>query len=107
MKNLNLMIATLICETGIIKIVSLLLGWKFIDTIFLGGLLLFGAVYLYRLIIHQENTFFNAHIEGWTWQEKGISPFQLRISPIIFGMIIFVVISFIITLVAYWKYFFN
>lgn len=106
MKNIYIILATLTIETVIIWFVSLLLQWKFVDTLFLGGLLLFGIVYLLRLYIHQTNATFNANIAGWTWVEAGIGPFHFRVSPIILGLILFIVISFFVTLITYYSYFF-
>ncbi|WP_400246426.1 hypothetical protein AB3U99_06325 [Niallia sp. JL1B1071] len=94
MKNIYIILVTFTIETVIIWVVSLILGWKFIDTIFLGSLLLFGIVYLIRLYIHQTNTAFNANIAGWTWEEAGIGPFRFRVSPIILGFILYIVVSF-------------
>lgn len=106
MKNIYIILATLTVETVIIWFASFLLRWKFVDTIFLGSLLLLGIVYLIRLYIHQTNTAFNANIAGWTWEEAGIGPFHFRVSPVILGLILYIVISFFITLLTYYSYFF-
>ena len=107
MKNVYIILVTLTIETVIIWFASFLLRWKFVDTIFLGSLLLFGIVYLFRLYIHQTNATFNANIAGWTWEEAGIGPFRFRVSPIILGLILFIVISFFVTLITYYAYFFS
>lgn len=107
MKSIYIILATLTVETLIIWFASYLLGWNFIDTILLGSLLLFGIVYLFRLYIHQTNATFNANIAGWTWEEAGIGPFHFRISPIIIGLILFIVISILVTFITYYRYFFD
>lgn len=105
MKKIYIVLATLTIETVLIWFASYLLQWKFVDTIFLGSLLLFGIVYLIRLYIHQTNTVFNANIAGWTWEEAGIGPFRFRVSPIIIGLILYIIISFFVTLITYYSYF--
>lgn len=108
MKRTKIIIATIAAETILLYLISLIFGWSFLEIIFLGGLAMFGFIWLYELNINQSNNQYNAHIKGWTGQNSGvIKPFHYKISPVSLGLIIFLVGSFLITLIKYYPYFIN
>ena len=108
MKRTKIIFATIAGETILLYLISLLFGWSFLEIIFLGGLAIFGCIWLFKLNINQSNNQYNAHIKGWTGQNSGvIKPFQYKISPVSQGLLIFLVGSFLITLIKYYPYFIN
>lgn len=108
MKRTKIIIATIAAETVLLYLISLLFGWSFLEIIFLGGLAIFGCIWLFQLNINQSNNQYNAHIKGWTGQTSGeIKPFQYKLSPVFLGLLIFLVGSFLITLIKYYPYFIN
>lgn len=108
MKKVYIIAITVAIETISLWLVSLFLGWNFIDTLLLGGLAIFGCVWMFKLHTNQTNNEFNAGTKGWTGQETGvIKPFQFKISSISLGLLIFVAVSFLITSIKYYSYFIN
>jgi len=108
LKRTKIIITTIAVETIILYLISLLFDWSFLEIIFLGGLAIFGCIWLFQLNMNQSNNQYNAHIKGWTGQNSGeIKPFQYKLSPVSLGLLIFLVGSFFITLIKYYPYFIN
>lgn len=108
MKKSSIVLITVAIETMVLWFVSHFLGWVFIDTIFLGGLAIFGSVWLFQLYSNKTTNEFNATTRGWTRQDSGgIKPFQFNMSPITLGFFIFLMGSFFIMILTYYPYFLN
>lgn len=106
LKNLYVIVATLLVETALIWGVSILLNWKMVDIIFLGGLALFGLIWFFQLNSNRQSNAENAHLKGWNGQNGGaITPFQFKSSPVIIGLLLFIVVSFCVTAFTYYPYF--
>ncbi|GGJ99963.1 hypothetical protein GCM10007063_22950 [Lentibacillus kapialis] len=106
MKKGYMVLMTIVVEALLLWAVSRILGWNFIDIVFLGGILIFGIKWLFSLYIHQENNEFNAHIKGYTGQKAGgVGPFEFHMTAIDAGLLLFILGSFLITFGAYFSYF--
>ncbi|WP_421385213.1 hypothetical protein ACOJQI_10760 [Bacillus salacetis] len=107
MKKALIVILTILIEAGLLWLVSIFFGWNFMDVIFIGGLLIFGGIWLYLLFTNQNNNGFNASVKGWTGQDAGeVKIFRFKVSPVILGIILFMGISFGMTIFYYSAYFF-
>lgn len=107
-KNLYIILATVLVETAILWGVSILLDWKFVDVIFLGSLAVFGLIWFLQLNSNRNSNEENAHLKGWNGQDGGgVTPFQFKFrgSPIVLGLLLFIVVSFCITAFTYYPYF--
>ncbi|TQR20474.1 hypothetical protein [Psychrobacillus vulpis] len=61
-----------------------------------------------QLYFNQTNNQFNGTTRGWTGQNTGgIKQFQFKMSPITLGITLFAGISFLITIITYYPYFFS
>jgi len=108
MDKVYIIAVTVVIETILIWLVSLFFGWSFIDTIFLGGLAIFGCVWLFLLNNNQINNEYNAVTKGQNGQVTGvIKPFQFKMTPITLGLLLFLVVSFLVTVVKYYPYLMN
>ncbi|WP_456270969.1 hypothetical protein [Bacillus sp. AK031] len=106
MKKASIVLLTMLIETGGLWIVSLVFGWNLMDVLFLGGLLIFGVIWLYLLFSNQTNNGFNAGVRGWTGQDAGeIKLFRFQISPVTLGIVLFMLLSFGLTIFYYSSYF--
>lgn len=106
MKKAYIVLVTILVEALLLWVVSRILGWKFIDIAFLGGILIFGIKWLFSLYIHQENNEFNAYLKGDTGQEAGgVKPFEFNMTAIDAGLLLFITGSFLVTLGTYYPYF--
>ena len=106
MRKGYVVLLTIFTELLSLLIISKLINLSFIDTIFIGGIGIFGIVWLFSLSMNQRNNVFNASMKGVTGQETGgIKVFRFKINPITLGLIIFCVSSFIITMIYYSSYF--
>ncbi|MBO9128095.1 hypothetical protein [Bacillus sp. 165] len=108
MKKMGMVLLTIAMEAVLLWVVSMVFGWKFMDTVFLGGLVIFGVIWLFNLAVNQSNNVNNAVVKGWTGQDAGeIKKFELKMSPFILGLVLFIVISFAATIIHYSSYFFS
>ncbi|BCB04055.1 hypothetical protein [Bacillus sp. KH172YL63] len=102
MKKFFAVTMTILIEAGLLGLVAFIFGWRLLDVLFIGGLLIFGAVWLYLLFINQSNNVHNTSIKGWTGQDAGeVKQFQFRFTPITLGLILFMVINLGITVFYY------
>jgi len=107
-EKVNIIVVTVAFETVILWLVTLFFGWSLIETLFLGGLAIFGVVWLFQLNVNQTNNEYNATAKGFTGKESGvIKPFQFSLSPITLGLLLFLMVSFLITVITYYPYFKN
>ncbi|WP_261129752.1 hypothetical protein [Bacillus sp. Marseille-Q3570] len=101
-----LVIATIMFNTGLSWLFSRLVGWSFMESMFLCGLLVFIVVWMGMLNGKMSNNQVNASIKGTTGVNAGeIKPFSLSFNPFIIGTLIYLVTSGIITVVYYLPYF--
>ncbi|MCF6409800.1 hypothetical protein [Pseudalkalibacillus salsuginis] len=101
-----LVIATIMFNTGLSYAFSKIVGWSFIESIFLCGLLLFIIIWMTMLNGSISNNTVNASLKGTTGVTTGeIKPFTLTFNPFILGTIIYLLISGIATVVYYFPYF--
>ena len=106
MRKSYIVLLTIATELIALFIISKLITLNFIDTLFLGGLGLFGVVWLFSFSMTQQNNVFNASMKGITGQKTGgIKVFRFNINPITLGLLIFCISSFIITMIYYSSYF--
>lgn len=99
-------LAAVMCNMGIAWLFSRLVGWSFMETIFLSGLLVFGILWMGLLNHNQSSNVLNATIKGTTGINAGESkPFTVTLSPFLKGTIIYLVTSAIVTIVYYLPYF--
>jgi hypothetical protein len=106
MKKGTIVLLTMFVEAGLLWVVSSLFGWDLMEILFLGGLLIFGLIWLYLLFSNQSNNGFNAGVRGWTGQDAGeIKLFKFQVSPVMLGIVLFMLLSFALTLFYYSSYF--
>lgn len=106
LKNFLIIILTMLIETILLWAVSIFIGWDFMETIFLGGLLIFAIPWLYLFFSNHERNLYNANVKGMTGVDiGGVKLFQFRFSPIIIGLILFMIISLFLTIYYYYDYF--
>jgi len=96
----------MVIEAIVLYLVSSLIGWNYVDTIFIGSILFFGISWLFSLYSHQINNEFNAYEKAWTGKEAGtILPFIFKMNSIIVGQILFIILALLITVIYYLPYF--
>ncbi|WP_025786145.1 hypothetical protein [Sporosarcina sp. D27] len=106
MKKVLVVILTMLIETVLLWAVSIFIGWDFMETIFLGGLLIFAIPWLYLFFSNHEQNVYNANVKGMTGADiGGVKLFQFRFSPIIIGLVLFMIISLFLTIYYYYDYF--
>ena len=97
---------TVVVELALIYLFSLLVGWSFIETFFLGSLAIFAITWLIIMSNHRNNITDHAISKTLTGVETGeIKPFQIVLTPYIMGTLSLVLVSFVITTIYYLPYF--
>ncbi|PES35164.1 hypothetical protein [Bacillus thuringiensis] len=105
MKTLKISL-TVVVELALIYLFSLLVGWSFIETFFLGSLAIFAIMWLIIMSNHRNNITDHVISKTLTGVETGeIKPFQIVLTPSIMGTLSLVLVSFIITAIYYIPYF--
>ncbi|PEF13136.1 hypothetical protein COJ67_18230 [Bacillus thuringiensis] len=99
MKKLKISL-TVVVELALIYLFSLLVGWSFIETFFLGSLGIFGTIWLIALNINQ-----NANIDHTIYKTGEVKPFRMTWSPYTVGAASLTAFSFIVTAIYYLPYF--
>ena len=106
MKKLIIVLVTMLVEVALIGGVSYLFDWAFIDILFLGALAIFGAVWLYSWNTTQLRNELHATDKGYTGVSCGeIRLFEFKICPVRLGMLLFLIITFAISVYEYYPYF--
>lgn len=104
MKKGLIVLFTLVIEALVIWLLSIILSWSFIDTIFLGGLFLFGGAWFYHFVITPKSNEYDATVEYKNVQDtESLKPFLFIKSPITWGLSLFLIGSFIITIIEYYS----
>ncbi|WP_273851912.1 hypothetical protein [Guptibacillus spartinae] len=105
MRKGYLVLLTIVTELIFLFIVSTFINLSFIDTLFIGGIGIFGVVWLFSFSMTQQNNVFNTSLKGVTGQDAGgIKVFRFKINPITLGLLIFCISSFVITMIYYSSY---
>lgn len=95
---------TLVIEALVIWLLSIILNWTFIDTVFLGGLFIFGGAWFYHFVISPKSNEYDATVEYKNVQDmESLKPFLFIKSPITWGLSLFLIGSFIITIIEYYS----
>ncbi|MYL34964.1 hypothetical protein GLW05_15375 [Pontibacillus yanchengensis] len=103
--NVIIVVSTIMIEALFLGLLSYLMGWKFIDTAFVGGLALFGVNWLSSFSESQSSNVLNATVKGWTGLDAGgIKLFRFTLSPIRVGLLLFMLIAIIGTFTFYSSY---
>ncbi|WP_430788066.1 hypothetical protein VBD025_18115 [Virgibacillus flavescens] len=105
MKKFGWVLLTLALEAIVLWVVSVVLTWNFMDILFLGSLGIFAIVWLLLMWTNQSNNSFNVSEKAWTGQDAGgVKQFHVHFSPVMIGMVLFVVGSFVMTIIYYAEY---
>lgn len=106
MKNIVVVIGTILVKGILLWGISYLLGWKYIDFAFLGGVALFGIVWFFQMNFVQSNNQENAFLRGMYGNDvPKVNVFRFQIDPISIGMILYIILSGVSTFVYYIEYF--
>ncbi|MEI5907927.1 hypothetical protein WAK64_12760 [Bacillus spongiae] len=107
MKKTLLVILTMLVEGGVIWGISKYFEWNIMEIIFLGGLVIFGVIWLFILYTTKIHNEMNVGLKSSTGQDVGgIKLFQFRLSPVTVGVVMFMALSFCLTIFYYADYFF-
>ncbi|CAM3837045.1 hypothetical protein BAQ48_23335 [Bacillus luti] len=97
---------TIVVELALIYLFSILVGWSFMDTFFLGSLAIFAITWLIIMSNYRNNNMDHTINKTLTGVETGeIKPFQFVFTPYIAGTLSLVLISFVVTAIYYLPYF--
>lgn len=107
MKNIVFFFFTILTEILILAGLARFFNWKFIDIMLLGGVLIFGLVWLLKLYSNQSRNQYNAFSSIDYKENLKVTPFYLKVSPFILGLIVFNLVSLVITIAVYAPYFIN
>jgi len=106
LKKALTVILTMLIETGLLWIISIIFKWNIMEILFLGGVVIFAILWLFLYSSTQSNNQYNAGVKGETGQDsERIKLFQFRLSPITLGLILFIVMSLCLTVFYYYDYF--
>ncbi|RTR36228.1 hypothetical protein EKG37_01335 [Robertmurraya yapensis] len=106
MKKFLAVILTILIETGLLWVISIIFKWNLMEILFLGGVIIFGLLWLFLFSSNQSQNQYNAGVKGMTGQEVGgVKLFRFRLSPITLGLVLFMVLSLCLTIVYYKDYF--
>jgi hypothetical protein len=106
MMNLVIILGTILIESLLIWVVSMLLNWNFFDISFLGGVIAFGAIWLLQINKVQNKNQDHAQIKGMTGEQVGeIQVFKFKLNPILIGMVLYILVSGVATFIYYKDYF--
>lgn len=106
MKSFLAVILTILIETGLLWGISIIFKWNLMEILFLGGVIIFGVLWLFLFSSNQSQNQYNARVKGTTGQEAGgVKLFRFRFSPITLGLVLFMVLSLFLTIVYYKDYF--
>lgn len=106
MKKVLIVFLTILIETGLLWAISVLIRWDLMEFLFLGGVVLFAIPWLFLYSSTHNQNVHNASIRGITGQDTGgVKQFQFRFSPIMVGLVLFMVLSLCLTVYYYYDYF--
>ena len=93
---------TIIMETILLWLLSLWIGVNVMEILLLGGISIFGLVWFFQHGSTYASNQVNSMTRGWTGLDAGgVRVFRFKFGPIVFGLLIFILISLVITVVYY------
>ncbi|WP_175638441.1 hypothetical protein [Metabacillus schmidteae] len=106
MKKVLGVILTLLIETGVLWGISIVFSIELMEILFLGGVSIFAILWILLYSSTHSQNQYNANVKGMTGQDAGgVKLFRFRLSPITLGLVMFIVISFCLTVFYYYDYF--
>ncbi|MBM6618672.1 hypothetical protein [Bacillus suaedaesalsae] len=106
MKNVVVVMGTILMKCILLLGIAYLLGWKFIDFAILGGVALFGTVWFFQMNSVQKNNQENSYLRGMFGNDTPkVSVFRFKMNPVLIGMIVYIILSGVTTFVYYIEYF--
>ena len=106
MKNVSIVILTMVIELALLWGVSILIHWELMEFLFLGGLLIFAIPWLLLYFTNHNQNVYYASVKGMTGADAGkVKVFRFRFSPIILGLVLFMILSLSLTVFYYYEYF--
>ncbi|MFD1205707.1 hypothetical protein ACFQ38_11410 [Sporosarcina contaminans] len=106
MKKIVIVILTMLIETGLLWAISILINWELMEFLFLGSILLFAIPWLFLYFNTQNQNAYNVSAKGITGQDAGgVKLFRFRFSPIMTGLVLYMVLSLCLTIFYYYEYF--
>ncbi|KAA0545352.1 hypothetical protein FZW96_18440 [Bacillus sp. BGMRC 2118] len=106
MKNIGIVLGTIVVKSALLWYISQLLDWKFIDFAFLGGVALFGLCWFFQMNavkMRNENSSYSRGM--YRNDDQGVEVFRFQLNPVLTGMILYILLSGISTFVYYIEYF--
>lgn len=104
MKKGFIVLLTMLIETVLVWGLSIFIGWGFVETIFLGGLLIFAILWLFLYFTNHNQNIYYSSVKGITGMNAGaVKVFSFSFSPIIFGLILFMILSLVFTFIYYYN----
>ncbi|QHE53403.1 hypothetical protein [Pontibacillus sp. HMF3514] len=106
MKSFLIVLGTVLFEFLLILVVAKLFGVQVMEVLFLGGAFIFGVIWLSGYEMNRVNNIVKAGTKGWTGLDAGqVKLFRFEITPLMLGLILFMIISLVITFIYYAPYF--
>ncbi|WP_336824904.1 hypothetical protein [Sporosarcina sp. USHLN248] len=106
MKKIVIVILTMLIETGLLWAISILINWELMEFLFLGSILLFAIPWLFLYFNTQNQNAYNVSAKRMTGQDTGgVKLFRFRFSPIMTGIVLYMVLSLCLTIFHYYEYF--
>ncbi len=104
--KIMIIVGTICVEALLILFVSYLVGLQFIEIMFLGGLAIFGITWMFQMNSVQSTNYVTGYNKGITGRGGGeISVFNFKLSPIKMGMLLYVIMSALVTMFYYKDFF--
>lgn len=105
MQSVMICLGVIAIEAIAILGVSYYFNWSYIDVSALGGISIFGIVYLIKYNSYQVTNIDNAYERAWASTADERLPFSFKLDPIRTGMLLYAVVSFAIAMIVYLPYF--
>lgn len=82
-----------------------MLDWSYIDVSSVGGIVVFGVIWMIKFNSYQVVNTANSHERVWATTERERQPFEFRMDPLRTGLLIYALISFGTAVIVYLPYF--
>ena len=106
MKKILAVCFTMVVEFLLIWLIAIIFSINLMEILFLASILVFAVIWLLSLAFRNSNNQSHAHNKGILGYKTGdIQLFRFQVSPIIMGVLLFVLISIILTGIYYASYF--
>ncbi|MFC4410713.1 hypothetical protein ACFOZY_09835 [Chungangia koreensis] len=104
-QSVILCLGVIVFEAIVFFGVSTYFGWSYVDISALGGISLFGLVYLIKYNSYQVTNIDNAYERAWASTAEERLPFSFKLDPVRTGMLLYAAVSFVIAIIVYFPYF--